>query len=114
MALARYGVIDDQQQAAGLRRQFVERAAQHLVRQAVGDFDIGERHLDVGNGPAAMRDGFYRPLKVRRLADALLERKVISARRARSLLYKAQRKELRRARIVAEKDHRNQQAWAAA
>lgn len=51
---------------------------------------------------------------VRRLADALLERKVISARRARRLLYKAKRKDLRRARIVTEKDYRNQQAWVAA
>ena len=50
---------------------------------------------------------------VRRLADVLVERKVISARRTRRLLYKALRKELRRARTVAEKDRRNQQAWAA-
>ena len=50
---------------------------------------------------------------VRRLADVLVELKVISARRTRRLLYKAQRKELRRARTVAEKDRRNQKAWAA-
>jgi len=50
---------------------------------------------------------------VRRLADVLVECKVISARRARRLLYKALRKELRRARTVAEKDRRNHRAWAA-
>ena len=50
---------------------------------------------------------------VRRLADVLLERKELSARCTRRLLYKTQRKELRRARTVAEKDRRNQQAWAA-
>jgi hypothetical protein len=50
---------------------------------------------------------------VRCLADVLLERKVMSGRCVRSLLYKAQRKQLRRARIVAEKDRRNQLVWAA-
>jgi len=35
---------------------------------------------------------------VRRLADELIERKVLSGRRARQILYKAQRKEMRRAR----------------
>lgn len=50
---------------------------------------------------------------VRCLADVLLERKVMSGRSVRSLLYKAQRKQLRRARIVAEKDRRNQLLWAA-
>jgi hypothetical protein len=50
---------------------------------------------------------------VRALAEALVERKVVSARRARQILFGAYRKELRRWRIVAEKDRRNQQAWAA-
>jgi hypothetical protein len=50
---------------------------------------------------------------VRRLAQVLVERKEISGRRTRQLLFRAQRKELRRARAVAEKDRRNQQTWAA-
>ena len=53
----------------------------------------------------------YWPL-VRRLAGALVERKEISGRCCRRLLFTAMRKNLRRARIVAEKDRRNQQAWA--
>jgi len=51
---------------------------------------------------------------VRALADALIQRKVAPARRARQILFGALRKDLRRWRIVAEKDRRNQQAWAAA
>jgi hypothetical protein len=47
------------------------------VRQAVGDFDIGERHLDVGNGPAAMRDGLYRPLMLVQQGDGADQRQVL-------------------------------------
>jgi hypothetical protein len=54
----------------------------------------------------------YMPL-VRRLAAALLERKSISARRCRQILFRAMKKDLRRARIVAEKDRRAQAAFAA-
>jgi hypothetical protein len=42
-----------------------------------------------------------------------LERKLLSAHRTRRLLYKAQRKDLRRWRAGAEKGRRNRQAWAA-
>jgi hypothetical protein len=52
----------------------------------------------------------YWPL-VRRLARALVERKEVSGRRCRQILFRAMRKDLRSARIVAEKDRRNQQAW---
>jgi len=55
--------------------------------------------------------GYWPP--VRRLARALVERKEISGRRCRQILFTAMRKDLRRARIVAEKDRRNQQAWGA-
>jgi hypothetical protein len=54
----------------------------------------------------------YWPL-VRRLARALVERKEISGRRCRQILFRALRKDLRRSGIVAEKDRRNQQAWSA-
>jgi hypothetical protein len=54
----------------------------------------------------------YWPL-VRRLARALVERKEISGRCCRRLLFTALRKDLRRSLIVAEKDRRNQQAWGA-
>jgi hypothetical protein len=54
----------------------------------------------------------YWPL-VRRLARALVERKEISARGCRPILFAALRKDLRRSRGVAEKDRRNQQAWSA-
>jgi hypothetical protein len=50
---------------------------------------------------------------VRALADALVERKVVSGRRARQILFAAYQKQLRRWCIVAEKDRRNQQAWSA-
>jgi hypothetical protein len=50
---------------------------------------------------------------VRRLARALVERKEIPGRRARQILFRALRKDLRRSRIVAEEDRRNQQAWGA-
>jgi len=50
---------------------------------------------------------------VRALAEALVERKVVSGRRARRILFRALRKDLRRSRTVAEKDRRNQQAWSA-
>ena len=50
---------------------------------------------------------------VRRLADVLVERKVLSGRRARQFLYKAQRKTVTPLAAVAEKDRRNQQVWAA-
>jgi len=48
---------------------------------------------------------------VRRLADALVERKEISGRRCRQILFKALRKNLRRARTLAEKDRRNHQEF---
>ena len=54
----------------------------------------------------------YWPL-VRALARALVERKEISGRRCRQILFRAMRKDLRRSLIVAEKDRRNQQAWGA-
>ena len=50
---------------------------------------------------------------VRVLADVLVERKVVSGRRARQILFRAYRKQFRHWRIVAEKDRRNQQAWSA-
>jgi hypothetical protein len=49
---------------------------------------------------------------VRRLAQALVERKEISGRRARQILFRAMRKDLRRARALAERDHREQEAFA--
>jgi len=54
----------------------------------------------------------YWPL-VRRLAQVLVERREISGRRARQILFRALRKEQRRWRVVAEWDRRNQRAWAA-
>jgi len=73
----------------------------------LGGFDLSE--IEAATGQLLID---HWPL-VRRLADVLLERKVMSGRSVRSLLYKAQRKQLRRARIVAEKDRRNQLVWAA-
>ena len=53
----------------------------------------------------------YMPL-VLRLAAALVERKVLTARRCRQILFRALRKDLRRARALAERDRREQQAFA--
>lgn len=50
---------------------------------------------------------------IRALAEALVEHKVVSGRRARQILFGTYRKQFRRWRIVAEKDRRNQHAWAA-
>jgi hypothetical protein len=50
---------------------------------------------------------------VRRLARALVERKEISGRRCRQILFRAMRKDLRRSLVVAGHDRRNQQAWGA-
>ena len=70
--------------------------------------------LDLAQVEAAAKDllSAHWPL-VRMLAEALVERKVVSGRRARQILFRALRKDLRRWRIVAEKDRRNQQAWRA-
>ena len=73
----------------------------------LGGFDLSE--IEAATGQLLID---YWPL-VRRLADVLLERKVLSGRSVRSLLYKAQRKQLRRARTVEEKDRRNQLVWTA-
>jgi hypothetical protein len=51
---------------------------------------------------------------VRRLAEELLVRKVISGRRGRQILLRAQRKELRRVRAMKERDRRNYEATVAA
>lgn len=53
----------------------------------------------------------YQPL-TRRLAGVLLERKVLTGRQVRRILLKALKKDLRRAKIVAEKDRREQAAFA--
>lgn len=70
--------------------------------------------LDLAQVEAATKEllSAHWPL-VRSLADALVERKVLSARRARQILFRALRKDLRRWRAVAETDRRNQQAWGA-
>jgi hypothetical protein len=73
----------------------------------LGGFDLSE--IEAATGQLLID---HWPL-VRRLADVLLERKVMSGRSVRSLLYKAQRRQLRRARTVAEQDRRNQLVWAA-
>jgi len=81
--------------------------------QKAGDF-AHLAGLDLAEMEAATEDllSAHWPL-VRVLADVLVERKVVSARRARQILFGAYRKQFRRWRIVAEKDRRNQQAWAA-
>jgi len=45
---------------------------------------------------------------VRALAEVLVQRKVVSGRRARQILFRAMRKDLRHSRAVAEKDRRDQ------
>jgi hypothetical protein len=53
----------------------------------------------------------YMPL-VLRLAAALVEHRVLTARRCRQILFRALRKDLRRARALAERDRREQAAFA--
>lgn len=69
-------------------------------------------NLDLAEAEAATKEllSAHWPL-VRRLADALIARKEISGRRCRQILFKALRKNLRRARALAEKDRRNHQEF---
>lgn len=69
-------------------------------------------NLDLAEAEAATKEMLFAhwPL-VRRLADALVARKEISGRRCRQILFKALRKNLRRARDLAEKDRRNHQEF---
>jgi hypothetical protein len=39
--------LDDAEHSTGLRRQLIERAAEHVVRERVCARDVGERYLDV-------------------------------------------------------------------
>ncbi len=41
--------VEGHEQTPGLRRQLVQRPAQHLVRQAVGHGDVVQRHVHVGH-----------------------------------------------------------------
>lgn len=65
-------------------------------------------NLDLAEVEAATQEllSAHWPL-VRRLADALVERKEISGRRCRQILFRGLRKNLRRTRALAEKDRRN-------
>lgn len=47
LALGRDMPVDQLQQAPRLRRQFVEAAAEHIMGDAVGEFDVGQRDFDV-------------------------------------------------------------------
>jgi len=69
-------------------------------------------NLDLAEVEAATQEllSAHWPL-VRRLADALVERKEISGRRCRQILFNALRKNLRRARALAERDRRNHQEF---
>ena len=51
--IAAHHLVDQQQQPPRLRRQLVERAAEHLGRQPVGDRDVVRRRLDVLERPVA-------------------------------------------------------------
>jgi hypothetical protein len=74
---------------------------------------IGGPHYDLAEIEAFVTTLLtdFAPL-VRRLAAVLLERKSMSARACRRVLFKAMKKDLRRAKIVAEKDRRAQAAFA--
>ena len=48
-------VFDQPQQLSGLRRQFVERPAQHFMREPVRLLDVVERDFDVRDGLASAR-----------------------------------------------------------
>jgi hypothetical protein len=73
---------------------------------------IGGPHYDLAEIEAFVTTLLidFAPL-VRRLAAVLMERKSMSARACRRVLFKAMRKDLRRAKIVAEKDRRAQAAF---
>jgi hypothetical protein len=51
--------VEEAEKAPRLRRQLVERAAEHLVRQAVGRRDVVARHLDVADGAAVVLRGLH-------------------------------------------------------
>jgi hypothetical protein len=78
--------------------------------EQIADFAVlGGGHFDVGEVEAfvtRLLDDF-RPL-VRRLTDELLRARVLSARRVRQVLFRAMRKDWRRARALQERDRREQ------
>ena len=54
--------VDRQQQPPRLRRQLIERTAQHFMREFVGRGDVGQRDLDVLDRAASMLDHLPGPL----------------------------------------------------
>lgn len=54
IALGGYVLVDHQQQPPRLRRQLVQRTAQHLMRETVGNSDVIERDFDVFDRTATM------------------------------------------------------------
>ena len=62
LAFRAHHFVGEQEQPLRLRRKFVERAAQHFMREPVGRRDIVERHFDVFERLAAMRHGLPWPL----------------------------------------------------
>ena len=77
LALRRDHRIDQQQQPPRLRRQLVERTAQHFRRQPVGNGDVIERDFDVLDGPAIVLDRLPGALPLMQQSDSADERQIL-------------------------------------
>jgi hypothetical protein len=67
----------DTEQAPRLRRHFIERAPQHVMRQAIGQRDIVERDLDILDHLAPDRRGLQRSLVLVQKRDRIDQRQVL-------------------------------------
>ena len=70
-------LINQRQQLAGLWWQFIERAAQHFVRELVGHRDVIERDFDVFQGGAGMHQRAYWPLVLMQQRNAVDQGEVL-------------------------------------
>ncbi len=83
--------VDLVQQAPRLRRQLVERAAEHLVREPVRDPDVVERHLDVLEALAVVLGSLERALILVQQRDRADQRQVLQVIAAQPRLLVAER-----------------------
>lgn len=70
---------DEDEQAACLRRQLMERAAEHFVRELIGQRDVLECRFNVAELAIAVPDGFDVPLMLMQQRDRVYERQVLDA-----------------------------------
>ena len=70
-------LVHQLEQAPRLRRQLVQAAPEHVVRDAVGQRDVGELHLDVLDAPAAPLGALHAALMLVHEGDGVDEGEVL-------------------------------------